>query len=336
MLGSEVLDIALGLILVYLLLSLFATAVREAVESKVKARAVFLEMGIRELLGDPAGNGLAKAFYQHPIIFSLYQGAYRENTKRTATGETAKTGERMTGGNLPAYIPSRSFSAALVDLVVRGPTDLPDGQLQTEPPTLETLRAAVGRMRSAHVQRSLLIAIDNAEGDLAQARRNIEAWFDASMERVSGWYKRRTSYWLLVIGVASTVALNVNTITIAQHLARSKAARELVVSRAGEIVAQPSLGAITHDTTGASASVTQSTDKLHARLAALESLSLPIGWNRVPSADGWPVTWFMQQFVGLLLTAFAITLGAPFWFDALNKIMTIRSTVKPKEKAARA
>jgi len=191
---------------------------------------------------------------------------------------------------------------------LRGPTDLPDGQLQTEPPTLETLRAAVGRMRSAHVPRSLLIAIDNAEGDLAQARRNIEAWFDASMERVSGWCKRRTIYWLLVIGVASTVALNVNTITIAQHLARSKAARELVVSRAGEIVAQPSLGAITHDMTGASASVTQSTDKLHARLAALQSLCLPIGWNRVPSADGWPVTWFMQQFVGLRLTALAITL----------------------------
>ena len=60
--------------------------------------------------------------------------------------------------------------------------------------------------------------------------------------------------------------------------------------------------------TGASASVRQSTDKLHARLAALESLCLPIGWNRVPSADGRPVTWFMQQFVGLLLTALAITL----------------------------
>ena len=136
MFGSEILDVALGLILVYLLLSLFATAVREAVESKVKARAVFLEMGIRELLDDPAGNGLAKDFYKHPIIFSLYRGAYRENTERTPDGEKAKTGERTTGGNLPAYIPSKSFSAALVDLVVRGPSDPSRGPLSSAPPPL--------------------------------------------------------------------------------------------------------------------------------------------------------------------------------------------------------
>lgn len=335
MFGSEILDVALGLILVYLLLSLCATAMREAVESKVKARAVFLEMGIRELLDDPAGSGLAKDFYKHPIIFSLYHGAYRENTERTPNGEIAKTGERTTGGNLPAYIPSKSFSAALVDLVVRGPADGSRGQPSTAPPTLESLQAAVGQIKSLHVQRALLIALDNAEGDLAQARTNIETWFDASMERVSGWYKRRTSYWLLLIGVASTLALNVNTITIAQHLARSKAARELVVGRAEAIVADPALAATIKDTAGAGGDVSQATANLHARMAALEALSLPIGWNRVPPTDGWPVTWFLQQFVGLLLTALAITLGAPFWFDALNKIMTIRSTVKPKDNGVR-
>ena len=33
------------------------------------------------------------------------------------------------------------------------------------------------------------------------------------------------------------------------------------------------------------------------------------------------------------MTAFAATLGAPFWFDVLNKVMVIRSTVKPHEKS---
>ena len=37
--------------------------------------------------------------------------------------------------------------------------------------------------------------------------------------------------------------------------------------------------------------------------------------------------------IGWLITAAAVTLGAPFWFDVLNKIMVIRSTVKPKEKS---
>ena len=37
--------------------------------------------------------------------------------------------------------------------------------------------------------------------------------------------------------------------------------------------------------------------------------------------------------VGYVATAAALTLGAPFWFDVLNKIMVIRSTVKPREKS---
>jgi hypothetical protein len=37
--------------------------------------------------------------------------------------------------------------------------------------------------------------------------------------------------------------------------------------------------------------------------------------------------------LGWLLSAIAISLGAPFWFDALNKIMVVRSTVKPREKS---
>jgi hypothetical protein len=36
---------------------------------------------------------------------------------------------------------------------------------------------------------------------------------------------------------------------------------------------------------------------------------------------------------GWLATAMAVSLGAPFWFDVLNKVMVIRSTVKPHEKS---
>ena len=65
---------------------------------------------------------------------------------------------------------------------------------------------------------------------------------------------------------------------------------------------------------------------LTARLSALQSLDLPLGWDHVPPVNGAPVSWFLQQLVGLLLTTLAITLGAPFWFDALGKIMTVKTT----------
>lgn len=331
MLGSEVLDVAIGLVLVYLLLSMFATALREAVEAVVKSRAVLLERGIREMLNDPLGSGYARWLYTHPLIFSLYRGEF--------VGVRAGT-QRKSGGNLPTYIPAKTLSMALVDLIVRGPADQPYGQLQTAPLSFEALRAAVARIPSAHVQRSLLIALDEADGDLAKARTAIEQWFDHSMERVTGWYRRRSQFWMLLIGVVSTVALNVNTITIAQHLARSKAARELVVGYADRVVADSAVAAAVRGTapapadTGLRAREARAVADLQARMAALDSLSLPIGWDRVPPVGSAPVSWFLQQVVGLAITALAVMLGASFWFDALNKVVIVRSTLKPKDTSA--
>jgi hypothetical protein len=42
---------------------------------------------------------------------------------------------------------------------------------------------------------------------------------------------------------------------------------------------------------------------------------------------------FERKLPGWLLTGMAISLGAPFWFDLLNKFMVVRSTIKPQEKS---
>ncbi len=89
MLGSEILDVALGMIFIYLLLSLVASAVREGFECFIKARAVHLERGVRELLDDHAGEGLARQVYEHPLVFSLYRGKFRTAVGRRFFGREA-------------------------------------------------------------------------------------------------------------------------------------------------------------------------------------------------------------------------------------------------------
>lgn len=335
MFGSEVLDVAIGLVLVFLLLSLFATAVREGLESVFKTRAVFLEAGIRELLDDRLGNGLARDFYEHPLIFALYRGDYTPGPESQraiqaqahgATNDEKKPRERVTGGDLPTYIPSALFSTALVDLMVRGPATGKGDDASTRTITIDTLRAGIELIPSARVRRALVIALDDAKGDLEVARHNIEGWFDASMQRVSGWYKRRTHYWLLLIGALSTLALNVNTIAIAQHLARSKAARELIVSYADSIRTDSATAAAAQGKSVAPATPTEAKVTLDSRLRALQSLDLPIGWEHAPAEANRDGYWYLQEIVGLLLTTLAVSLGAPFWFDALNKVMTVKTT----------
>ena len=77
MFGSGILEVAVGIVLVYVLVSLLCTALREGIEAWLKTRSAYLEFGIRELLHHKSGNALTTAFFQHPLIFSLFPDDYR-------------------------------------------------------------------------------------------------------------------------------------------------------------------------------------------------------------------------------------------------------------------
>ncbi|HEY0141333.1 MAG TPA: hypothetical protein VGF48_10590 [Thermoanaerobaculia bacterium] len=317
--GLETLDVVIGVIFVFLLVSIIAAAVREGIEAHMKTRGAYLWLGIRELLHDRQSTGLAKVFYQHPLIYSLFPGELRERKQVDAPRVWAS------GRGMPSYIPARNFALALMDIAARGPVTSTATADATAPAiTLENLRANILNVQSPAVRRILLTAIDSAEGDVRKAQAEIEAWYDSAMDRVSGWYKRTTHVWLLGIGFFIAVVLNVNILTIAHHLYVTPAARELVVSRAEAAVADPKY--------------LDETNRVAAQ-KTLEGLSLPIGWKGYElfgRADyNFSMIW---KFVavplgGWMLTALATSLGAPFWFDVLNKVMVIRATVKPHEKS---
>ena len=309
MFGSEVLDVAIVIVFVFLLVSIIVSAIREGIEACLKTRATHLEAGIRELLHDPSGLGLTKQFFEHPLIYSLYAGAY--SPRKTENWPTALT----RGRNLPSYIPSQNFALALMDMAARGPVvDLNNSQPTAGTITLQAVRANVSLIQNPPVQRVLLTAIDSAEGDLQKAQANIEAWYNSTMDRVSGWYKRSTQWILLVIGLTLAVTLNINTVKIADSLYRDKATREALVARAQAAASDP----------------TYPSRKYGEIQQELKSFNLPVGGtDQLKQLREQP----FSSLGGWLLTAIAATLGAPFWFDVLNKIMVVRSTVKPHEKS---
>jgi hypothetical protein len=135
MFGSTILDVAIGLVFVFLLCSLVASAVREGIEAWTKTRASQLEAGLREILRYKDGKQLLQQFYDHPLISALYQGPYNPASKRTAS-------TLFKGSNLPSYIPSHNFALALLDMTARGPEV--DGSQATTPVTLDSIRKNVG------------------------------------------------------------------------------------------------------------------------------------------------------------------------------------------------
>jgi hypothetical protein len=306
----ESLDLAIGMMVVFLLVSTLCSALREAIEAMLKTRAAYLERAIREMLDDKEGKGLTESLFEHPLLSGLFLGKYQPRRAQKRLWVLAN------GRGLPSYVPASSFAKALLDIAARGATT---GEHATQPSgaivTIESLRARLIDPQSPiseRVRRVLLHALDTAGGDLEAAKKNLEDWFNDSMDRVSGWYKRSTQWIVFVIALVVTVTGNVDSIAVAKHFYRDEVARNAAVASAQAIVAEGKAPA-----------------KEKAR-EVLEQLELPVGWSRTTLPHG--PEWF-NRVLGWFLTAFAATLGAPFWFDVLNKVMVIRSTVKPREKS---
>lgn len=319
MFGSTILEVIIGMLFVYLLLSLLCSAIGEYLEAKWNNRAKLLKKGIELLLNDTTGSSsldLAKQLYAHGLIRPLYRDA---NT-------------------LPSYIPSRTFALALWNMATAGG----DGGVTTD---LRQIRETVAKLPQQELKTALLTLIDEANGDLNRARANIEDWYDSAMDRVSGWYKRRTAYTMLTLGVLISAAINADTINLATALAQNTALRSAVMAAAEQRLATTDAAGVqpqqntppgAGDADAREAAATDAVARAHGEIRAL---GLPIGWKGWDASTDDPrrapdtfMDWILK-IVGVLLTGFAVSQGAPFWFDLLNKVMVIRSTVKPKEKS---
>ena len=412
MLGLTLLDVSIGMIFIYLLLSLICAAANEIIEGYLGNRATDLERGIRELL-DPnsqvSQTGIVAQLYNHPLVNGLYKGTYNRFVAYRNKFVLFRWLVRLSAGTkLPSYIPARNFALALMDTVLPAssvntpgtpaPADRPSGAAGTTssaapaaplvvvapaplppgppaaPNPLQPLRDAIGGLTNVQTRSALLALVDAAGYDVNKARENIETWFNNSMDRVSGWYKRRSQLILFILGFGVAVALNADSVTLVKNLSMDKAMRDSLVAAAESYAkANPSLAPSStsapslppsSSASPSSAPTARPADAASPSPAPLPEcaknenspdckfakykqeigkLGVPIGWT--DSADDkylkWPSNWtgldsWLQQFywhwLGWLITALAVSFGAPFWFDMLNKFIRIRSAVKPQEK----
>jgi hypothetical protein len=300
MFSSNILDVAVGLVFIFLLLSLISSAANELIEAFLKKRAVYLEHGIKEIVGNTdlvASQNFVKSIYEHGLINALYRGDYSNTPKK----------------ELPSYIPARNFAIAVIDLwKARDQVPMP-----------------------ANVEKAMTAFERVAEGKADVLRQEVENWFNSSMDRVSGWYKRRTQVIVLILGSLATILVNADCISIAKRLSTDNHMRE-AATRLAEETAKQSVPQTQPGQSGTDASKSQSDvalSEIRKNLDSLSGIGLPLGWDPAPKSVGEVGRGIAAHWVGWLITALAVSLGAPFWFDVLNKIIVIRSTVKPAEKS---
>ena len=198
---------------------------------------------------------------------------------------------------------------------------------------------------------------NETENALEKARKNIEDWFDNGMDRLGGWYKRRSQTLAFILGISLAILLNVDSIQLTIQLWRDPLVREALIVQADGLVQQNPNGA-----------PTTNAGQLLALNSQINQLNIPIGWvgTALPvDAQGavfagettqrtctlspksnldlfgavlgdqcYPIintpalndlTGWLLKLVGLLITGIATTQGAPFWFDILKNMVNVRS-----------
>ncbi|AFZ05118.1 hypothetical protein Osc7112_0520 [Oscillatoria nigro-viridis PCC 7112] len=182
------------------------------------------------------------------------------------------------------------------------------------------------------LKRSLYILAQRAEkggGDtqeqLQRFQKEIEIWFDQSMERASGVYKRNARGVAILLGTAIAVAANADTINIINRLSKDSMLRSTVNLYAEQLVANNAKTKSNNLTS--LTKVQQDVDR------ALDRVALPFGWSEQNSLERdkqgnllWPA--LISKLFGWILSGLAISMGAGFWFEALNKIINIRNAGK--------
>jgi hypothetical protein len=329
---SAVLQTAFGLIFVFFLFSLIASGINETIGRWTKRRARFLERGLWRLLGDDLsrkdppkdlpGGELAKSWYARFWEHSLVKQLAEPGKKR------------------PSYLPARTF-AAVVGNLFQQDVEAGTRALAVAPPAL---------------QEALVTLLEEAQNDVKRLRDNIEHWFDSEMDRVSGWYKRHTHRWLLLISLVLVLALNVDAVAVTRTLWNDPQARASVVAAAqADIqanatttttgVAAPGATAPPATTASTAAvvvctkptnptSTTASTTELKGAFACAQSLPIPLLWGKgtVPkTAKDWGF-----KILGLLVTLGALVMGAPFWWDLLNRFGSLKQSGPPPPSTTNA
>ncbi len=296
MFGSQALETAIGLTLMFFVLATAASSFVEFGAKIVNARSKGLKRALRRMLehglqgeavrdeaGNPELDDDGKSKFKKVIVKKVDV----EKLLLAAVGRTNR-----------AYVSAKSFADAATQMVAK--IDV------LEDPAFDGLRQKMDELAR------------EARGDLVALKTGLEKWFDEAMASAQEKYRKITSYLLLGIGLGLAVALNASTTDVAQDLWKSSVTRQVVVESAGKVVETPS--------TGTPCTGDPDIDKIVCSVEAVNNFKLPLGWTQAdkehwsnPSID-W---WWGRHLIGWLLTGLLVMLGAPFWFDLLGRLVSL-------------
>lgn len=303
-----ILTIVLGVIFVLLVLSLLATTIMELLAAVLKLRGKNLTKALGNLLGEyyeknpEGGETLLNKFLENPLFKQL---SYQYSSQST---------------NPPSYVNPSSFRMILMDILMKD-TKLEDLE------KIQEIEKRVEALDNEQISAVLKQLLREANGDIDIFKEKIEDWYNSVMDRASGWYKRTTQLILIWMGLGIAIVFNADTLAIFDKLQNDPDTAEQIAQMAEDYVAQ-------HE---ADSTAVHEDKKYQEALDEIKAINdthlnymrsrLGMGWDAVELKSFTSYDWLVKA-LGWIITALAISKGAPFWFDILRKIVSVRSSGK--------
>ncbi|HEY9886852.1 MAG TPA: hypothetical protein V6D02_00525 [Candidatus Obscuribacterales bacterium] len=168
---------------------------------------------------------------------------------------------------------------------------------------------------------NLKIYLSDVESDVKSLGLEIEDWFNRGMDRAAGVYRRNAKAVSLLVGIGIAISLNADSLHMLDRLSRDPAVRNVINQAAEQIATTNPENA---DLQALEAQVDQ----------ALQGLPIPLGYSEAvtdkqkEAQESWFVPLIPRRVIGWLITGFALSMGANFWFSLLKKVVNIKNTGK--------
>ena len=322
MFNSQILDVAIGLALMFLFQSILISGINDLLVSLLSVRGKILKTFlISALKSKDAKDTLFVQISTSPFINSL-----KRNNK------------------FPAEITSRNFSDAIIELIIR--------EDASKEPYINKIKNNIETLPDSEFKSILITRLNESGDNYEKFKTSIENWFDDYMDRISRWYKKRVTYIMYFFAFVTTMALNVDALFVMNELWKNPKLRESAVMMSenvvkknfNEITKKKYTGLLT-DSSDIKDTINVALNQVTDNYQNLHILDFPITWayayqlqygKEEPLESRsllYKLQWTSKQLtleklLGFIITTLAVSIGAPIWYDIIKKLVSAREILK--------
>ncbi|HET7143990.1 MAG TPA: hypothetical protein VFI68_08235 [Anaerolineales bacterium] len=282
----QILEVAIGLIVVYYLLgsvvSLVTLWINEGLESRGKA----LEQYLLKIVGDKKLDELIKL----PQMQSLRPIRYKRFLSVFGSATEPKKIEK---------VPVSTLVDAFFDL---------SGLTAKKEMDLLQLAELIDKLPDSDGKNAFISWINQGVTSIEDLRKRSTDYFCGLLDQAAATFRARARSFVIILSIMVTILFGTDSIQLAKSLWVNAELRAIAAAQADVIVANGVTNA-----------------EISNLIEDLGKFSIRIGWWQTqefpPSSDiaGWALFIFLKV-LGLGITAAAVSQGSSFWYDLLKKV----------------